>query len=398
MKRIINCLVLIAALHMIDGNAYAQWTKSTFPDSAAVTDLLFDINTLYVTTYGGGVFKSQSFDTWTSSNNGITTLNINKIITAIEGPITTLYAATDSGVFRSTSMGNIWIAVNNGLTNRNVGTIYSDGTNLYVGTANGAFKSSNYGLTWLPMSIGAPTQIVKTYFKNGTDLLAGLINVGQYIYKSTDQGLTWVPYGSGNYETTQIDKLGNELFAVSGTLIYRSIDNGATWTPVGPGLVPGMTVSDITTGNNHWWVSTYAGGFIQHTDSASFKKITNGMPSGGLNLSAVARNGIHVVFGTISDGIWYAFESAFTGVEDAFSGNEGLNISPNPTSGVVSIRSAQLQNADWEYSIYDLSGKCIISGSATGECFIDISRIPDGYYLINIKTDNEFFTRKLLKL
>jgi ligand-binding sensor domain-containing protein len=134
MKRIRKIMILALSLQMFFSVGYAQWTQSTFPITNHVTDLKFYGNILYVATYGAGIFQTQNFTTWTPLNNGISTLNINEIITAIEGSNITLYAATDAGVFRSTMLGMNWTAVNNGLTNLNVATVYSDGTNLYAGT------------------------------------------------------------------------------------------------------------------------------------------------------------------------------------------------------------------------------------------------------------------------
>lgn len=390
--------VSIVCLAFLSDKAPAQWVQSNFPTSNQVTDLKFYGNVLYVTTYGGGIFQSQNFTTWSPSNTGISTSNINEIITSIEGTNINLYAATDAGVFRSTMLGFNWTAVNNGLTNLNVGTVFSDGNVLYAGTPGGAFRSVDYGLLWTPMTIGAPSQVVSCFYKNGSDMLAGLIGVGQYLYRSTDQGLTWEPYGTGVYEIQQIDGLDGELFALSGTVIYHSLDNGATWNLVGPGLVPGMPVSDITTGNDYWWIATYAGGYVQHTDSANFRMITTGMPMGGSNLSAVARNDNWIVYGTVNNGIWYEAESVVTGLDNESSKLQEMILSPNPVIDKFRVSGAFVQKQEWGYSVMDFTGQISSSGMAKGDATIDVRNLSSGIYFIRVNSEHRSIVKKIIKL
>jgi len=398
MNRIYGIMMLALSLQLVSPGAIAQWTQSNFPVAHAVTDLVFFGNSLFVATSDAGIYQTQNFSTWTASNSGLTTLNIHEIITSIEGSSVVLYAATDAGIFRSTLLGYHWTPVNNGLTSLNAGTVYSDGSILYAGTSGGTFRSSDFGQSWTPMLIGLPTQQVRCFHQSGAYLFAGLIGQGNYLYRSTDQGLNWEPYGSGLYETGQIRELDNELFAVSITLIYTSTDQGASWNPAGPGLVPGMPVADVTTGNDYWWVATFAGGYVQHTDSSHFRMITAAMPMGGLNLSAVAQNSNWIVYGTINNGIWYASESIVTGQEHIVNNHSDICISPNPVDEHLQVRGAGRQNQEWMYAISDLSGRILQSGKAWGEARIRLIGIPSGSYMLTIHSRNKRMVNKFVKL
>jgi photosystem II stability/assembly factor-like uncharacterized protein len=403
--RFLLIIACIACLAFTSVKVPAQWVQSSFPTSSQVTDMIYYGNIFYVATNDNGIFQSQDFSTWSPSNSGISTSNIREIITAIEGSFITFYAATDAGVFRSTMMGYSWTAVNNGLSDLNVQTVFSDGTNLFAGTAGGTFRSDNYGQSWSPVTIGAPNQIVRCFIKNGPNLLAGLIGTGDYLYRSTDNGLTWSPYGTGIYETTELIKLGNRLFANSYTVLYYSIDEGATWSLVGPGLPPGMPIMDLTTASDYLWIADIGGGYIQHSDSTNFISITAGMPLGGTNLSAVSVNDEWIVYGTIDNGIWYQPVSVITGINDCLYDQEGFSCFPNPTSGVFGLRSWVFGQKWVMIEIVNSYGKVLksynnrtIEQSNNGTVELDISSFPSGVYFIRINIENQMIVKKIIKL
>lgn len=398
MNRISRVLILALSLQFVSPNAIAQWTQSNFPVTHTVTDLVFFGNSLFVATGDAGIFQTQDFSTWTASNSGLTTLNIREIITAIEGSSIVLYAATDAGIFRSTLLGYLWTPVNSGLTSLNAGTVYSDGSILYAGTSGGAFRSADFGQSWTPMPIGLPAQQVRCFHQSGAYLFAGLSGQGNYLYRSADQGLNWAPYGSGLYETGQIRELDNELFAVSITLIYTSTDQGASWNPAGPGLVPGMPVSDVTTGNDYWWVATFAGGYVQHTDSSHFRMITATMPMGGMNLTAVAQNSDRIVYGTLNNGIWYASENIVTGIQPATTEIPDVSISPNPARENIQVSMKGLSEEECTYSLSNLNGQFLCKGKFKQQMQLRIDDLPEGVYTITIQTDKRKIVKRFVKI
>src|SRR5262249_35950854 len=68
---------------------------------------------IFVGTQGGGIFRStDSAETWTGINSGLTDTNVRALAITGAGHI---FAGTFTGVFRSTDNGDSWVAVNNGL-------------------------------------------------------------------------------------------------------------------------------------------------------------------------------------------------------------------------------------------------------------------------------------------
>ncbi len=390
---------MISLFVLKSGIVKAQWTQSAFPLTNEITDLFSYGNVWYVATSNNGIQRSQNFTDWYPSSTGIGTADIRRIISSIEGANIVLYAATANGVYRSTMLGYNWTAVSNGLSSLNVGDIFSDGTILLASTAEGVFRSENYGQSWSAVSIGAPDQNVRCFLKNGSDLLAGLANTGNYLYRSTDNGLTWSPYGSGLYETNQLAKLDDKLFASSLTLMYASTDNGLTWTPSSSGLVPGMYIMDMTTWGDYLYVATLAGGYVRHADSSSFRMITSGMPQGGYMSNTVGVNSLNIVFGTISDGLWYADPGVITAVTSPVLPD--FKVFPNPAKNMCWFSSQEMAGKPCAFELCDMQGRRMVlrdyPSLSSGDIALDVSTLPISMYLLKISSGANVSIQKIVK-
>jgi hypothetical protein len=98
---------------------------------------------IFAGTRDSGIFRStDSGDTWTQINSGLTYLNIQAIIIDATDHI---FAATrDGGIFRSNNDGNIWGEINTGLTNMSILSlaIDSDGYLFAGSSGNGVFRTT----------------------------------------------------------------------------------------------------------------------------------------------------------------------------------------------------------------------------------------------------------------
>ena len=385
---------------LVRGSVQAQWIQSGLPVSNQVTDILSYGNVWYVATSNNGILRTQNFTDWYGSSTGIGSSDIRRIITSVEGSAIVLYASTANGVYRSAMLGYSWTAVNNGLASLNTGAIFSDGTTLLVSTDEGVFRSENSGQNWSAVSVGASNQSVRCFLKNGSDILAGLSNSGSYLYRSSDNGINWYPYGSGMYEVVQLAKLNDELFAASGTLMYHSLDDGLNWSPASTGLVPGMNIMDIATLGDYLYVATLAGGYVQHTDSSSFRLITQGMPMGGYMLSAVGVNSDNVVFSTISDGLWYADEGVVTSA--GIHQEHEIKIFPNPVSELCFVEAHGWKDKSYTIQLLDVTGNSVmskISSAMHGDGIsMDFSSLKPGIYILRVNCGQYTLNKQVIKL
>lgn len=78
-----------------------------------------------------------------------------------------------------------------------------------------------------------------------------------------------------------------------------------------------------------------------------------------------------------------------------------VKIYPNPNNGQFTITVDKASAGDVQYAIYDITGKVIESKNVESdgrlETAVDISRLPSGTYIINVTTDNQEFTKKIIK-
>ena len=90
-----------------------------------------------------------------------------------------------------------------------------------------------------------------------------------------------------------------------------------------------------------------------------------------------------------------AFKTILTSA-NSFENNFGITISPNPTSGIFSVKS---ENKIFEFEITNIIGEKVYSTQLTqsAQLTINISDKPQGIYFIRIKTAEAEIVRKIVK-
>lgn len=77
-----------------------------------------------------------------------------------------------------------------------------------------------------------------------------------------------------------------------------------------------------------------------------------------------------------------------------FSISNNIEVYPNPSTGIYTIDL----NEDAQVEVYDLLGKVVYTGKVqAGKTTLDISNYKAGLYLLNVKSEKEYITKKLLK-
>jgi len=202
---------------------------------------------VYLTTWGGGVYRSSdSGNNWQPRNGGLSDAWLYDL--AVDpGNCNTVYAVTNSGgVFKTTDGGGYWQAINNGLGNPNTRALAlmpGNPNRLWVGTTSGVYRSTNGGASWQG-GAGLPADRVWALAvapNNANLVYAGLENNG--VYRSVDGGATWQPRHNGlgavKVRALAIDPLNPSVIYAGrddGGGVYRRLDGGATWTAFNAGL------------------------------------------------------------------------------------------------------------------------------------------------------------------
>ena len=81
----------------------------------------------------------------------------------------------------------------------------------------------------------------------------------------------------------------------------------------------------------------------------------------------------------------------------------GLKIYPNPASGILHLESAILAERELiRFAFLDSRGRPVMSrvrpGDASGHTTLDISILPNGFYLLKVQSEEQLLTGKFIKL
>jgi hypothetical protein len=99
----------------------------------------------------------------------------------------------------------------------------------------------------------------------------------------------------------------------------------------------------------------------------------------------------------VADFFYGVYTGAIVSSVRQFSGNDlVVSVYPNPASTFIQV-SLPKSFAPQRYSLTDLNGKVIESGNypATNN-ILDISRIADGLYLLNLYADENVYNKRIL--
>ncbi|NOU45634.1 MAG: T9SS type A sorting domain-containing protein [Bacteroidales bacterium] len=267
------------------------WEPTNGPYGERVQCFIENSSYIFIGTGGGyyahGIYRSADDGlSWSSCNNGLSTVNMGLDVPTMGSSGNYLLAAAGFKVYRSDNNGDTWIQTN--YNDTYVPTVFvNDGSYLYGAGNMGLYVSTDNGLNWISKNNNIPgfssqnPAPIQSLVVSGSYLYASTNNHG--IFRSADHGETWttVNTGLGNaYEIAHrnFKKLvvaGDDVFVVAeGTGVYpitfagvfRLANNGNTWTNESTGLPVnfwnGLMVKDnliYCGGISGIYVSSYSG-------------------------------------------------------------------------------------------------------------------------------------------
>ncbi len=184
-----------------------------------------------------GVFRSINYGKWVST--GLPSSSVKAL--AVSGG--RLLAGTDNGIFISTDSANTWTPKNSGVTDLNVLSLIVANDSVYAGTKNGnVYLSANNADGWTSITNGFSNGLaIYSIAVHGSNIFIG---TGDGVFLSKNKGSSWQIVGFVNMSVTSVISANNNIFAgttgiSNGGTISLSTDNGSTWTPVYGGLISG---------------------------------------------------------------------------------------------------------------------------------------------------------------
>ena len=149
-------------------------------------------------------------------------------------------------------------------------------------------------------------------------------------------------------------------------------------------IITGTTTDDNGTGTGTIDI-TVAGGMSPYTYSWSNSETTE-------DLSGLA-SGIYTVTVTDANGCMVSMQFEVKSSAGINNLNAiGFTIYPNPSEGLVNIKGA----GDYEYVIYDASGRIIVQSIENGNAEIDLTSVQSGMYILKVQKDNVNYLERLM--
>ncbi len=431
-----NILLLIFVFFiLLSCQIFSQWTavNNGIPANKATYDIAVSGQTLFVTTYSNGIYKStNNGDSWAASNSGLSGMALFAAQLKIVG--NQIFAGTIGGVFKSADNGQSWTPVTNGLpaasTKDIVSAIAASGSNIYIGylNGNGMYKSTDNGSSWtkcfLPSSLYI--QGVNSLVTKGDTVVAGFAFVGG-LFVSTDAGQNWKDISPGSqianktigpisfvvsdlYVGTGEDPFGNGCF-------YKSTDLGNTWSQLIVGSIStqyAVIPTSLMLYNSNFLIGTAYGIQLYNINSSGRKDISDGLPLANPNgakttVPEILMNSTYAFAVMDSGGVFRRnLSNIVTGISDnkiespvSFNLNQNF---PNPFNPTTTINFQIPSASKVSLKIYDVLGRevalLVNEYKTAGKYSVNFNanNLPSGVYLYNLQAENYVEPKKMILL
>jgi len=384
--------------------SYAQWVKTTGPDSVRVLQTT-DLATVYAGTRSGVFRSSDSGATWVALNSGLTNTKV-KAITRRSGLI---FVGTEGGgIFRSTNNAVSWTPVNSGLTGLNVRSLAFSRNLLFAGTNNGVFRSADSGMSWTSFNLGMKSVNISSLAAShpfSTELLAGT-DSGLFRNTNDSSGWTFMNIGLTDLNVRTIGHVENfSCVGVDSKIFFRrpwtswsSFDGSA-----GVRAIAGS--SAIPDGSDDVMYAATASGVIASislSSSQPWVAINQGLTD--LDVHAIAVGELTLPMGYLfagtNGGVWRRPVSevvSFTSIKGSELGtHEKFQVSGRKISFRLNAP------ADVAVTAYDLEGRKradLMRGKfpvGIHSPDVDAGKLPDGLYVFRLQTGPTVVTRRVL--
>jgi O-glycosyl hydrolase len=290
--------------------------------------------------------------TWSSSNTNVATVNATGLVSGVAAGTATITVTTVDGTKTATSV----------ITVAAISTTFP-------GYYNIISRNSNKGLDVADNSTTSGGNIQQYEITNGG---------------GNNQRWKFVSAGNGNF-----------YIIVKSTLLYLATENNST----GDGI--NVVQRSLTSSNEFKWTVTSLGG--------GYYKIINVNSGKALDVEGVSTsNGANIHVWTYGNGLnqqWQFVQVETTTSKkdlskDVKSTSENeTSIYVNSTRDYLKINAAN--SGAGEVEIYSISGqsvlKKVISFVKGSESEVEISRLPEGVYIVKINDGKEISTKKILK-
>ena len=394
----------------------------------------------------GGIFKStDKGDNFTNISQGLGVRMFYRLGLSKTDPVLVAAGAQDDGCGLLKSTGWIdWMGAD-GMEC----AIDPVNSNLIYGSCqNGAFyKSTDGGLSIIELTLPTSGNWTTPFAVDKNSVCyAGLDEV----YKSTDEGSTWTKIssvGGANCDYVEVAPSDpNYIYLSKGSSFWRTSNGGTTWTPINAGLsgtinrfsvhsssptkitvAVGTKVYTSTNGGSTWtdytgnlpattniclvyedgptegiYVGKNSGVYYRNNTMAGWVLYDNGLPPVKINELEIQYSAGVIRAATYGRGVWECNQYGSTvGLNTSEASNIDVNISPNPSTGMMDINFNSTIEDTYTVEIRNILGQFVyrdIIAKFTGSHHqkIDLSKHSKGTYLFTITNSKGSTTKRII--
>jgi photosystem II stability/assembly factor-like uncharacterized protein len=389
----IAVLFIVITLSIVS-NALSQWVHS-YGASGYVSAIVERDSTIYAGTEFGTIWLStDKGNSWDGANGRLSAQEVYALILS-NGNI---FAGTDQGSYLLNSDGISWTCIDTGIMRVGTSSFAKIGTNLFSAKMNGVFLSTNNGSSWKLANTGLKNYPINTLGVKDTFLFAGS-NYGK-VFISTNSGTNWVSVSLALTDNTKVEAIASHaenIFAGTyGHGIYLSTNNGQNWRAVNNGLSDLNVQALIVVGSNVFAGTRYGGAFLSTNNGESWDTINTGLTNLGINDFFASNTDIFL--GSFGGGFHRRPLSDFgiSAVKNPTQSNLSISLSPNPTTGIITVLNAPINT---HVTILNVLGESVkeCTNAIEGDFTFDLSKQSPGTYFARFSSANEVIIRKIIK-
>jgi photosystem II stability/assembly factor-like uncharacterized protein len=416
-------------VEIFDGKVYSATEQSvhltgTDRDEWSVVPELEEMYSMAIEKKGDHLFAGTSMGLYVNNKgetNWTIVSGISKVpIWDIEVANDKIYVASDDGLYVSHNDGASWRLFSNTVSPINQFThVGISESALICGNNLGLYKILPDSSDWEKVSFFEAQGIVSVnVIENNLYVTA----TNTPVYKSTDSGETWHLCGFPSLNRVEMIKRGDNIYASDFSRVYYSSDNGDSWDYWSETGVPDIILTCIAEGENAFYMGTYgnsiwrrpflsshdidsdlyyvSGDSIYNVDENTTAEIfrENVEVSHGASISIEGENSGGRTNGALLPGsaitviaedqknqqtYYVARNKMVTGLPESL--NNELTLYPVPATDILYIRNAGTVQSCVVRNMQGLE----ISRPSMGKDGLDISALPSGLYLLQIRRDGK---------
>jgi len=280
--------------------------------------------------------------------------------------------------------------------------IYCSNHRIYAHEDDILYYTGNLGLTWTGISL--PGQYCNQFndfivFHN-TPYAAACGN-GQLL--KLDNSQQWIISNNGlpgDREPIALAASDSALYTyISVHGMYVSLDGGNNWSYADYGLQADYSINDYAVYESLLFVTTSKGVFVTNDNGQNWSVCNDGLKNTNAGAIGIFRDTLYVStrgnsYYSLGNGIW---KCAISDVHTSLPGYQPLSssyfFSPNPAKDKIHLASS-MEAAD--YTIFDMTGKQVLTGHIKAKETIDVSKINNGMYVIRLLIKDSYHIAKLV--